>query len=198
MQSLRTFFVLLFLGSIWVLCGCSLFDLQDEAVSALNVPPGNGAASVAFNIIIPGRAVISPTVRASETPAEVTFRITLLQPDNSVNQTISFVKTAVVQSDGSAATTFSALPEGAALGEISIEGGNIGGKSFFHGASDLFPGDNVMTVSPPGSLHESDILANAVQAIAADPELLKTAKPNLVTNIANAAAAFIANPTAHV
>ncbi len=182
---------------IVVLCGCSLFSLHDDATTLVGKNT-KGSANVAFNIVVPGHANLSPTVRASETAAKVTFRITLLQPGNSTSPTITFLKTAAVQSDGSATTSFSGLPEGAAIGEIAIDGGNIGGKSQFHGASDLFPGDNTITVSPKGSLHESDILANAMLAIAADPELIKIAKPNLVTNAANAAATLLANPGENV
>lgn len=143
-------------------------------------------------------ASLSPVIRAADTGAKVTFRITLLQPGDTKNPTVTFLKTAAVQSDGSATTSFTGLPEGSAIGEITIDGGNIGGKSLFHGASDLFPGDNTITVSPKGSLHQSDILANAMLAIAADPELIKIAKPNLVTNAANAAATLLANPDENV
>lgn len=178
---------------IVILCGCSLFSLHNDATTLV----GNdtkGSANVAFNIVIPGHANLAPTVRAAATAAKVTFRITLLQPGNSTSPTITFLKTAAVQSDGSAEASFSGLPEGSAIGEIAIEGGNIGGKALFHGASDLFPGNNTITVSPKGSLHESDILANAMLAIAADPELIMISKPNLVTNAANAAATLLANP----
>ena len=180
---------------ILVLCGCSLFDLHNDTAAILGDPAAtSGAANVAFNIVVPGHANLSPSVRAAETGAEVTFRVTLLQPGSTTNPTITFLKKVAVQTDGSATVSFSGLPEGAAIGEVTIAGGNIGGKSMFHGASDLFPGDNTITVSPKGSLHESDILANAMLAIAADPELIKISKPNLVTNAANAAATLIANP----
>jgi len=191
------FFILFLTG---ILCGCSFFDLHDlqsDGESLINGPEV-GSANVAFNIVIPGRASLSPVIRAAETGAKVTFRITLLQPGNTSKPTITFLKTAVVQADGSATTSFTGLPEGSAIGEITIDGGNIGGKSLFHGASDLFPGDNTITVSPKGSLHQSDILANAMLAIAADPELIKLAKPNLVTNVANAAASLIASPDENV
>ncbi len=181
---------------IAVLSGCSFFDLNDMQSAGENLLNGqkSGSANVAFNIVIPGRASLSPVIRAADTGAKVTFRITLLQPGDTKNPTVTFLKTATVQSDGSATTSFSGLPEGSAIGEISIDGGNIGGKSMFHGASDLFPGNNTITVSPKGSLHESDILANAMLAIAADPEMLKIAKPNLVTNATNIAATLLANP----
>ncbi|HNX75963.1 MAG TPA: hypothetical protein PKM56_09730 [Candidatus Rifleibacterium sp.] len=195
---IRRFFIIISLSIVAILCGCSLFDLQENADTIVNNSAKNGSANVAFNIVIPGRATLSPTVRAAASGARVNFRITLLQPGDTKNPTITFLKTADVQADGSAATSFSGLPEGAAIGEISIDGGNIGGKSQFHGASDLFPGNNTMTVSPKGSLHESDILANAMLAIAADPELIKIAKPNLVTNAANAAATLLANPGENV
>lgn len=191
------FFILLLTG---ILCGCSFFDLHDMQSDGENLisDPKSGSANVAFNIVIPGRASLSPVIRAADAGAKVTFRITLLQPGDTKNPTITFLKTADVQSDGSATTSFSGLPEGSAIGEITIEGGNVGGKSLFHGASDLFPGDNTITVSPKGSLHQSDILANAMLTIAADPELIKIAKPNLVTNVANAAASLIASPDATV
>ncbi len=191
------FFILLLTG---ILCGCSFFDLHDMQSDGENLisDPKSGSANVAFNIVIPGRASLSPVIRAADAGAKVTFRITLLQPGDTKKPTITFLKTADVQSDGSATTSFSGLPEGSAIGEITIEGGNVGGKSLFHGASDLFPGDNTITVSPKGSLHQSDILANAMLTIAADPELIKIAKPNLVTNVANAAASFIASPDQNV
>lgn len=191
------FFILFLTG---ILCGCSFFDLHDLQSDGENLinGPENGSANVAFNIVIPGRASLSPVIRAADTGAKVTFRITLLQPGDTKNPTVTFLKTAAVQSDGSATTSFTGLPEGSAIGEITIDGGNIGGKSLFHGASDLFPGDNTITVSPKGSLHQSDILANAMLAIAADPELIKIAKPNLVTNAANAAATLLANPDENV
>jgi len=191
------FFALLLTG---ILCGCSFFDLHDLQGNGENLlnGPKTGSANVAFNIVIPGRASLSPVIRAADTDAKVTFRITLLQPGDTKNPTVTFLKTATVQSDGSATTNFTGLPEGSAIGEITIDGGNIGGKSLFHGASDLFPGDNTITVSPKGSLHESDILANAMLTIAADPELIKIAKPNLVTNAANVAATLLANPGENV
>lgn len=192
----RQTFVFSSLIGILILCGCSLFNLHEDTAAVLGIPAAtSGSANVAFNIVVPGHANLTPSVRAAETGAEVTFRVTLLQPGSTTNPTITFLKKVAVQSDGSATVSFSSLPEGAAIGEITIAGGNIGGKSMFHGASDLFPGDNTITVSPKGSLHESDILANAMLAIAADPELIKISKPNLVTNAANAAATFIANPT---
>ncbi|MFZ2960679.1 MAG: Ig-like domain-containing protein [Candidatus Ozemobacteraceae bacterium] len=177
--------------------GCSLFSLDDAGEGILPILPNtSGPASVQFKLVLPDEprgSVPNTAIRAGTGgTAHVTFRLILVTPGNGKNTTV-LTRVVNVDNQGNATASFTGIPAQTVIGEISIENGTIAGKTDFHGASDLNSGNNVLEVSPKGSGHRSDILANVVMAITNISEAIQTAPFNLVSTIENSAATELAS-----
>lgn len=175
--------------------GCSFFGggSREGTVTDLltNSQPTSGPATVNFKVVFPENALygdISPRFsRAaimadnSTGTARVTFRIMLFNRETPETPLTTLTRTVDVDSSGTASAAFGGLPVETAIGEISIENGQLGGKSEFQGASDLIAGENVLEVSPKGSGAEADIIADAVKRITNSPDLVRNAPTQLAT-----------------
>lgn len=165
--------------------GCNLFDRDSSGVFNQIEVPKTGNANVKFQVIVPetDKKEIKPSLRLSGN-ATVDFKLVLVFPGAEGNaQTVILQKSATVSADGSAEVSFAGVPETAVIGQIQINGGNLGGKTSFHGAADLKSGDNVVEVAPVGSGHTTDVAAGVMLEIIRIPEIIKAAPANLVSAI---------------
>ena len=200
-------FIGLFLicGLIILPVGCRMLDLGGIEEQVLNAPPVTGSANVQFKIVVPeaagsiGSGVLPSTaIRAAVGSAKVTFRLIIVNAGNTQNPTSILIKTVSVSTAGVAEATFSGIPAQTVIGEITIEGGNIGGKADFHGAADLTTGQNVLEVAPKGCGYRADIVANVVKAIINNSDLIGNSTSNLASKIESAGIGLISSPTTTV
>ncbi len=196
----KSLFVLIFIISATLLflqVGCRFFGLgtvdQEIALSPESLAREDGHARVSFKIVLPGapKNSPSPAVRASAGTASITFRLTLLDAGNPLASPTTLVKWALVDSSGTASIVFSDLPIRTVVGEMIVFGGSIGGRTNFHGGADLIDGDNEIELSPQGSGHRSDVLAQVILQIAAIPEMLIRLPHNLAASVMNAGAGYL-------
>lgn len=173
--------------------GCQLFGpgSESEDISSLlnATPPTTGNANVKLNVVFPGQKndknAVAPTIRASSR-AQVIFRLIIVNPGNEQNPTSILNKMVEVDESGQAEVSFSGVPAQTAVCQLKIEGGSLGGKTDFHGASDLKSGNNEVTVTPVGSGDKNDVLAGVLINVVANPELIKNAPLNLAQKVLEA------------
>jgi len=170
--------------------GCNLLDRDtDESFNPI-APPTTGNANVKFQIVLPGEnaGTIKPALRFS-TGASVQFRLALVFPgtEGTAQTAVLQRRVSVNPATGDAEVTFPGVPQTSVIGQVQIEGGNLGGKNSFHGALDLSAGDNVVELAPVGSGHPADVAAGVMLDIIKVPEIVKAAPANLVTAITTTA-----------
>ncbi len=178
-----------------VTTGCRLFN-GTGGVSGQNPVSSSeqGTASVRAKIVIPddnltGNLVPDTGILADTSVVTITFRILLVNPGNKEVPFRSLTKVVTVQG-GAAQFVFDGLPLQTMVGELEISGGNIGGKTDFHGAADLVTGDNEVELSPKGSRHHSDVTANVIRQILEEKALIGASPNNLATRVRNAVNSF--------
>ncbi len=125
---------------------------------------------------------MQPTIRAAG-QAFVVLRLIIVNAGNELNPTSVLTKTVPVDENGMAQAFFSGVPEKTTVCQMKIEGGTLGGKTDFHGASDLKSGSNEVTVTPVGCGDPNDVLAQVVVSVVANPELVKAAPPDLAAKV---------------
>ncbi len=159
------------------------------------VPPA-GVARASIAVVLPD-ADDGPAaaLRGATRNCRVTGRIRVIDAAAG-NQVTDVTRTVAVDDTGRAVLEFSGLPVGAALGELFLTDGHVGGYTAFHGAVDLLTGDNALVVSPKGCGHSSDLAARAVLAVIESAPLLAKARTGLVANLTMAGSAAFASPTA--
>ncbi len=188
------FFGGLLLALAGLFSGCGFFGINGVEEVLAPAPVTTGPANVSFKVVLPDRpeqvGTAIPAIRANGLSARVIIRLILVTPGTSGQNTTILTKTVDVV-DGQVSASFNGVPPQTVIGEFSIENGNIAGKSDFHGASDLNSGDNVLEVSPKGSGHRSDIVANVVLAVIHITAVIQNSPANLVSAIESAAATEI-------
>lgn len=171
-----------------LLTGCNLFDQNGTGVlNPADTAVTSGNAEVRFKIILPegNSPAIRTDLRASNSPS-VLFKLGLVFPGSDGNsQTMIIQRRVNVDEEGKAEVSFTGVPETPVIGQMLIDGGSLGGKSDFHGATDLVAGENVLELAPVGSGHASDISANLMLELMKVPELIKAAPAKLVSSIQN-------------
>lgn len=188
MSSFRKIMVVLCV--LLAMTGCNLLDRDtDESFNPI-APPTTGNANVKFQIVLPGEnaGTIKPALRFS-TGASVQFRLALVFPgtEGTAQTAVLQRRVSVNPATGDAEVTFPGVPQTSVIGQVQIEGGNLGGKNSFHGALDLSAGDNVVELAPVGSGHPADVAAGVMLDIIKVPEIVKAAPANLVTAITTTA-----------
>ncbi|MDD3148434.1 MAG: fibronectin type III domain-containing protein, partial [Candidatus Riflebacteria bacterium] len=187
------FFVVVSMVLSLSLVGCQLFgpgsDAEDLASVIADIPPTTGSANVALNVVIPDAKVPVGTIRSAlrgAGQAYVTLRLIVVNAGDQKNPTTILTKTVPVDETGKAETFFSGVPERTTVCQVKIEGGSLGGKTDFHGASDLKSGNNEVTVTPVGCGDSNDVLAQVVVSVVANPELVVAAPANLAAKVREA------------
>lgn len=128
-------------------------------------------------------------------PPEVEFQLTVVNVGNTANPVSVFKKKVPVDSSGTANTSFSGVPRGPVLGEISIENGSLAGYSNFHGTCDLAEGSNIVTLVPVGCKMKEDIVANVFKRLLAAPDQQERLLQCLVSHITDAVGSLNLNAT---
>lgn len=117
------------------------------------------------------------SILASGNAAEVTFRLRIINPDNTSSPVSVMVKKSGVE-NGAASAIFSGVPARNVVGEIEILNGSIDGAKSFRGVSRLIESArNVITVFPSDSTAKEVKIAEALLYLASDPE-----KVSLITD----------------
>ncbi len=165
--------------SLLLFHGCSNRELPDSGIgSVLDLEGTSGNAQVAFKVLLPDSGKRSQgksaVIRAdlSDRP-RVTFRLIVLRPGNVGDTLLTLSRTVLADEGGTAQAGFSDVPCRPVIGEILIEGGNIGGYSQFQGGGVLEIGDNLLDLAPVGSNLAPDLKAGILMAVAAFPGLLE-------------------------
>jgi hypothetical protein len=164
--------------AVFSIAGCALTgSSSDSPVSSIAqaMPAGNANLKVALEV---PEMNVAPSLRASATGAQVHVSLNMI-----VNGAVIVIKRVVPVINGSATFEFQGLPEGSTLGEIHIEGGNVGGHNDFHGALDLGAGSNTLHASPIGSGMGSDILATVFNEYVKNPAMIKAQATNIIALI---------------
>lgn len=188
----KLYFLVILVCTLFIFTGCNLLNSQSSTdLHLLNHVPQTGNANLKLQIVLPGDKTntIKPAIRCA-TDGQATLKASLISvfPGTEGNSQTSLIQKEVpVSADGEANISFSALPETPVIAKIIINGGNLSGKTDFHGASDLKSGDNTLEVSPTGSGHSSDIAAGVMLETIKNPEIVKAAPKNLVSTILNSA-----------
>ncbi|MEW6708204.1 MAG: hypothetical protein AB1403_00115 [Candidatus Riflebacteria bacterium] len=186
MSSLKKWLPLFFF-LVMLTSGCGSDSNDNPVGSLINTDPTNSSpkmASLAFQFEIPEgwKASIAPDLRAAASPS-VTIELTLFDMLN--DKTVSFKKTAQVEGD-SATVSFSSLPAWPTVASATFSGAKVGDASSFAGSLDLQNGDNLMKMSPVGSLATTTVIAHIMQELLKDPEKFKNAPAELATSIEKA------------
>jgi hypothetical protein len=166
------------------LAGCNFLAGSRDSAEGL-VLPGQNDAKLSFKVVLPGVNENDPMpgIRGSSN-ARVTFILHLISPGaESGSQVSRIVRTVDVTPEGRAEATFGALPTTTVVGNMVIKGGSIGGKSDFHGATDLSSGDNTLQVTPVGSGDINDLAATVIMDLITMPEIIRAAPTGLAANV---------------
>ncbi len=168
----------LFLASMFVSLGCSIDGrgrggIGTDLTTTHSVDSHSANVSFAFQVtpIASGPAIpVHPAVFA---PGEMTvsFRLLTLNIGNVLAPTTATEQTVIVPSSGLVTAHFGAVPMRSTVAQVELRGASIASFSRFHGARDLGPGSNVITVAPVGSGWSNDLAAHALETAALSPVL---------------------------
>ncbi|MFZ2961448.1 MAG: hypothetical protein WA705_31610 [Candidatus Ozemobacteraceae bacterium] len=129
--------------------------------------------------------------QASMTPT-VTFQLLLIDSENTASLTMKLARTVAVASDGSASTTFAAIPAVTVVGSIHINNGHIASYTDFQGCTDLVASqENVIFLTPSGSFTRPDLDAEIIRRLAASPSYQSQIIPQLATRVDAAMQTFV-------
>jgi hypothetical protein len=123
-------------------------------------------------------------VAATGNTATVTVTLKLIDLANTTTPMQTLSKKAPV-TDGKAQVTFDALPAKTLIGSFDIEGGTKNGYASYRGAADLQPGTNTVDLAPRGASMTSDVVAQVIEDLVANPNAKAALLPRLAQDIRN-------------
>ena len=181
---IRTLFCLLIILGLLPLIGCN-FGGKSVGTSINN--SGNAyaraaKANVNFKIVLPKKQAnllfSLPSPRAE-------FNLMVLNYGNTTKPYEIFRKIGEIKTDGTSSVTFSSVPAGTAIGELTLVGANIDGQKSFRGCTDLKTGTNTVELAASGSKELNDVLVGAIYSLAADLVFYNKVAPNLSAQLAS-------------
>lgn len=183
MVSKKKYLYLLSLLLILSFSGClKLPTGDDKLVQAIKPAENTPTTNVVFQLKLPEaekNKVISNIKAQSNLAPIVTFKASVFHTGLPTQPPDVFIKRVEVV-DHSATVTFTGIPTRSILGEVSISGGNIDGKTEFHGAADLAQDSlNFVYLVPKDDNSFSDKIAHVFAKLAEQPIYLATASPDL-------------------
>ncbi|MFZ4777648.1 MAG: hypothetical protein ACOYM3_19940, partial [Terrimicrobiaceae bacterium] len=167
------------------MAGCSLFNMGSNVMGP--IAPLETEAKVAqvdFKLVLPpiSNPVNQPlgTILGSTgINCQLTVRLIVFNVGNVAHPSDILSKTVLV-TGGVAEVSFTGVPARPVIAQLSIEAGQIGGWTDFHGAIALKEGANTIELAPRGSGLSQDLLAELLQSIVLVPELVGKATASLV------------------
>ncbi len=183
---------------IFLLClqtGCQVISPHNPVSTEAGIPVDPGlstqpTAAVRFQIVLPPQQGLhsQPSANILADPGIktiwVTFKIILVNIGFVGNPTTTLVRTVLADASGTAVATFPSLPAKTCVGDIHIEGGNVGSFTDFQGAADLVSNaTTTLFVGPKGKHGKEDVLAEAILRIVASESLFVRATTGLASQM---------------
>jgi alpha-tubulin suppressor-like RCC1 family protein len=187
-MKIRTLLYLLILGLL-PLVGCN-FDGKTGGSSAIN--SGNAysraaKANVNFKIVLPKTQA---DLRLALPSPRAEFSLMVLNYGNTTKPYEIFRKIGEIKTDGTSTVTFSSVPAGTAIGELTLVGANIQGQKSFRGCTDLKTGTNTIELAASGSKELNDVLVASIYPLAADLVFYNKVAPNLSSQLSSVTSAL--------
>lgn len=191
-------FVAFVVALVLTLTGCSIWNRNPASESETLTPTAaSQKATVSFEILLPksatGNASSSPQILPSVINATATFRLILVNAQNTASPTTTLQQSVSVDATGRAQVTFTQIPVQTAVGKIQIAGGNIGGSSDFRGALDLIAGANTIVVAASGSKALPDVVSQVIENLLVNPGQFSLAPRQLAAAISSSVATLDLN-----
>ncbi len=155
--------------------GCSVSPADRSGVGPTHLVQDLAApqsqVAFSFQVDATASASVAGSVRAAGTSGIVTFRLLSLNIGNPANPTTATEQTVLIPPTGLVTANFLAVPAKTTIAQVDIVGSTVGSYSSFHGAGDLRPGLNVITVAPSGSGWRNDLAAHILETAVVTPTI---------------------------